>query len=148
MFKEILLPTDGSDHADEAVNCAVALAKKFGARLHVIHVIETPRLQDYGAFFALPNILEELRKSGEAILKETSKYIRESGHQEIATDMPEGYPADEILEYSKQNKIDLIVMGTHGRRGFNRVVLGSISEEIVRRSPVPVLTVRMSEDKK
>jgi nucleotide-binding universal stress UspA family protein len=148
MFKEILLPTDGSDHADEAVNCAVALAKKFGARLHLIHVIETPRLQDYGAFFALPNILEELRKSGEAILKETAKYIRESGLQEIASDMPEGYPADEILEYSKQNKIDLIVMGTHGRRGFNRVVLGSISEEIVRRSPVPVLTVRMSEDKK
>ncbi len=147
MFKEILLPTDGSEGAEEAINDAVGLAKTFGAKIHIVHVVEAPRLQDYGSFFALPNILEELRKSGTEILKRTREYIHESGFEDVLTSQREGYPADEIMDYVDRKKIDLIVMGTHGRRGFNRVVLGSIAEEVVRRSPVPVLTIRMNSAK-
>ena len=146
MFKEILLPTDGSEGVSDAINCAVAMAKTFHARIHVLHIIESPRLQDYGAFFALPEIMKELQAAGEEVCKNAVEFMHESGFENVVTENIEGYPADEIMDYARTNGIDLIVMGTHGRRGLNRVVLGSIAEEVVRRSEVPVMTVRMNEN--
>lgn len=146
MFKEILLPTDGSQGVEEAINCAVSIARKYDARIHVLHVVESPSLKEYGAFFALPEMMKELRQAGTEIVSKTVQFAHDSGFDNISSDLADGYPGEEIIRYMKEHQIDLIVMGTHGRRGINRVVLGSIAEEIVRRSEVPVLTIRMSED--
>lgn len=145
LFKEILVPTDGSEGVTDAINCAVAMAKTFNCRIHILHVIESPRLQDYGAFFALPEIMKELQAAGDEVCKNALDFLSQSGFDNAVHEKSEGYPADEILDYARANAIDLIVMGTHGRRGINRVVLGSIAEEVVRRSEVPVMTVRMSQ---
>lgn len=146
MFKDILLPTDGSKGVEEAINCAVALAKKFDAKIHVLYVVEPPRFQDYGAGIALASIIKTLQEAGEQIVSETVEVIRKSGVSALEESIEEGHPAEEILKYMSEHGIDLIVIGTHGRRGINRVLLGSVAEEVVRSADVPVMTVRMSED--
>ncbi|MBI1744205.1 universal stress protein [Candidatus Acetothermia bacterium] len=93
-------------------------------------------------------ILEQLNDEGKKILARTEKLIQTAGLDEVDGLVEEGHPAETILRYAKENKIDLIVMGTHGRRGLNRILLGSVAEEVVRRSPVPVITVRMIGDEK
>ena len=143
MIREILLPTDGSDGVIDAMNCAVGVAKAFDARLHVLHVIETPRLHDYGSFYALPDITAQLEEAGDIIIKNAKEYLRQSRFENVVGTKLDGYPADEVLDYAQEHDIDLIVIGTHGRRGLNRALLGSIAEEIVRRSEIPVMTVRM-----
>ena len=146
MFKDILLPTDGSKGVEEAINCAVSLAKKFDAKIHVLYVVEPPRFQEYGAGIALASIIKTLQEAGEQIVKDTVEVIRKSGVRGVEESVEEGHPAEEILQYTSEHGIDLIVIGTHGRRGLNRVLLGSVAEEIVRSADVPVMTVRMSED--
>ena len=146
MFKDILLPTDGSQGVEEAINCAVALAKKFDAKIHVLYVVEPPRFQEYGAGIALASMIKTLQEAGEQILSDTVELIRKSGALALEEVMDEGHPAEEILQYAREHGIDLIVMGTHGRRGLNRVLLGSVAEEVVRSADVPVMTVRMGED--
>ncbi len=146
MFKDILLPTDGSQGVDEAINCAVALAKRFDARIHVLFVVELPRFQEYGTGIALAHLVKALGEAGEQIVSETAKLIRESGVLAVQEALAEGEPAEEIIKYAQSHDIDLIVMGTHGRRGLGRVFLGSVAEEVVRSSDVPVMTVRMKEE--
>lgn len=146
MFKDILLPTDGSQGVGEAINCAVALAKKFDAKIHVLFAVEPPRLQEYGTGIALAGVLKSLHEAGEQIVKETAETIRTSGVLSVEEALQEGHPAEVILKYAQEQGIDLIVMGTHGRRGINRVLLGSVAEEVVRSANVPVMTVRMSEE--
>ena len=145
MFKDILLPTDGSRGAAEAVNCAVAIAKKFDSTIHVLFVVEPPRFQDIGATAAMNDILRAIREAGQDIVRETVKLIQDSGVIAVEEVLREGHPAEEILNYARESGMDLIVMGTHGRRGLGRLLLGSVTEEVVRTSEIPVLTVRMSE---
>jgi nucleotide-binding universal stress UspA family protein len=144
MFKDILLPTDGSKGAEEAINCAVAIAKKFNSRIHVLFVVEPSRFQDFGAGVALASVIEAIQKAGEQIIRETAQMIRESGVLDVIEVTREGHPAEEIVKYAKEAGIDLIVMGTHGRRGLDRILLGSVAEEVVRTADVPVMTVRMT----
>ena len=146
MFKDILLPTDGSKGVGEAINCTVALAKKFDAKIHVLFVVEPPRFQEYGAGIALASIIKTLQEAGEQIVRDTVEMIRKSGLAAIEEATEDGHPAEEILKYAQEHGIDLIVIGTHGRRGLNRVLLGSVAEEVVRSANVPVMTVRMAED--
>jgi len=148
MFKNLLLPTDGSHGVMNALNCAVGIALKFDAKIHVLFVVEPPSLIfDYRGFGGLAEkeIIENLRQEGEHIVERTTKLIREAGIEVVEGVVREGSPATTILQYVKENKIDLIVMGTHGRRGLNRILLGSVAEEVVRTSDVPVMTVRMTD---
>lgn len=146
MFKNLLLPTDGSQGVMKAINCAVGIGLKFDAKVHILFVVEPPSLIfDYRGFGGLAEreIIENLREEGQHIVERTAKLIREAGIEEVQSVVREGSPAENILLYAKENKIDLIVMGTHGRRGLNRLLLGSVAEEVVRTSDVPVMTVRM-----
>lgn len=146
MFKNILLPTDGSKGVIKALNCAVAIALQFGAKIHVLFVIEPPVfIFDHQGFssLAVNKVIENLREAGERIVEKTAKLIRKAGVEDVEVAVREGSPAQTVLQYAKKKKIDLIVMGTHGRRGLNRILLGSVAEEVVRTSDVPVMTVRM-----
>ena len=146
MFQEILLPTDGSEGVGQAINAVVAMAEKFDARIHVLFVAEPPRFHEYGASVALTNIMQSLQEAGRQILDDTAERIRSRGLSSVETALRQGHPAEEIFGYADEHGIELIVMGTHGRRGINRMLLGSITEEVVRTSHVPVMTVRMTSD--
>jgi nucleotide-binding universal stress UspA family protein len=145
MFKRILLPTDGSPSAYEALNCAVAVARKFESELHVIYVVEPPAMltAPYSESVMM-DVLQAGHEAGERAVAEATETIRKSGLSRVQSSMLEGQPAEQIVAYARDHEIDLIVMGTHGRRGINRLLLGSIAEEVVRTASIPVMTVRMS----
>jgi nucleotide-binding universal stress UspA family protein len=146
MFKDILLPTDGSQGVEEAINCAIAIAKKFDSRIHVLYVIEPPRFGDLGLTVTLGQLVESLQEAGREIVSRTARSIRDMGVVAVEEVIREGHPAEEIVTYAREKGIDLIAMGTHGRRGINRLLLGSIAEEVARTADMPVLIVRMSPE--
>lgn len=141
MYERILLPTDGSDGADAALEHAVAQAQEYGATLHVLYVTNTTYA---GTGFAEATTVESLRSTGSAVLDEIVEQVAERGVDVVSKQL-EGEPHTRIVEYSEEADIDLIVMGTHGRTGLDRYLLGSVTEKVVRTSEVPVLTVRVDE---
>lgn len=143
MFKKILVPTDGSRGVERAVNCATTVALAFEAKVYLLFVAEPPTMLLEYANIAEKNIIEALHHEGKRILEKTADAVRKSGVEEVETVLKTGTPAKVILDFANEEKVDLIVMGTHGRRGLDRVLLGSVTEEVVRVSKVPVMTVRM-----
>ena len=141
MYDRILLPTDGSDANSRAVEQAVGLARETGAGLHVLFVLEdvpsAPETMDDA-------VEGELREIGEAAIEEIEERAEAAG-VDLVTEMREGVPHETILEYAEEADIDAIAMGTHGRSGLDRYLLGSVTERVVRSAEVPVLTVRMEE---
>jgi nucleotide-binding universal stress UspA family protein len=143
VFKKILVPTDGSRGVERAVNCATTVALAFEAKVYLLFVAEPPTMLLEYANIAEKNIIEALHHEGKRILEKTADAVRKSGVEEVETVLKTGTPAKVILDFANEEKVDLIVMGTHGRRGLDRVLLGSVTEEVVRVSKVPVMTVRM-----
>ena len=140
----ILCPTDFSEFSEHAIRYACELAEKFGAELHLLNV-----LQDYAAvapgsgemFVPFMDWLPELRKqSQDQLAKQPGAEWSPKVYVHRTTRV--GAPVDEIAKYAKEHNIDLIVQGTHGRRGVKHMLLGSVAENIVRYAPCPVLTVR------
>lgn len=142
-IKKVLFPTDLSDAAAEAQLYACALAEQFGAELHVLSVIQDMNLisPDPNMPWVVPaSSLEEVRKSLETALGQVPDPLWAAGktvHRVIRS----GVPFLEIIRYAKEQDIDVIVVGTHGRTGLTHVLLGSVAEKVVRKSPCPVLTV-------
>jgi nucleotide-binding universal stress UspA family protein len=146
MYKRILVPTDGSGTAEAGLREACKLANETkGAKICVVHVVDalltvTPEL--YGVSYDA--ITDSLRKGGASILTRAESFAREQGVL-IETELLEamGAPAGEhIIKAAKAWDADLIVCGTHGRRGLRRIVMGSDAEYIVRNTPVPILLIR------
>ena len=137
MYNKILLPTDGSEGAEIAVEHALDLAEKYGAELHILYVADV-RVDSTSDMWA--NILGELEEIGGKATEEIAERAGKSG-VETVTEVVRGIPHKEINSYVEENSIDLIAMGTHGRTGIDRVLLGSVTEKIIRTSDVPVLTV-------
>lgn len=148
----ILLATDFSPYANEARRYACELANQFHAELHVLNVIDDIYLAvpDFGMGLAFPAFVENLPARREKLELDTMKKLsaqmsadfEKSNRVVIATRF--GAPFLEILTYAKENVIDLIVLGTHGRTGMQHVLMGSVAENVVRKSPCPVLTIRPS----
>ena len=138
-MKQVLVPTDFSDASDAALRYGIALARAFHAKLHLLHIPEHPRamaIEEYpiGLVSTLRNVAHE----------RLGQLLTEQEYRELVPEraMRIGLPCDEIVRYAGENDIDLIVMGTHGRRGVARVLMGSVAEHVVRTAPCPVLTVR------
>jgi nucleotide-binding universal stress UspA family protein len=138
----ILVPTDFSETAERALDYAVALAAKVGARIHVLNVIGIPS-------FGVPELglavtttmIDSLVRDNQAALDRLAEQRRgQTTFGEVM--LRTGDPRDLILQAAEEVHADLIVMGTHGRRGVSRALLGSVAEMIVRTAPCPVLTVR------
>lgn len=142
MYDEILFPTDGSDGADAALTHAMELAETYGATLHVLYVVDTTYL---GSSAAEATTFETLQQVGEEAVSETVEAISERGI-EVTGERREGEPYTAILGYAEEIDADVIVMGTHGRSGIDRFLLGSVTEKVVRTSDVPVLTVRLDAE--
>ncbi len=144
MFKKILLPTDGSKGVEKAINCATTLALEFNAKIFVLFAVEAPTLVFEYTNFTQEKVVDSMKQEGQQVIEKTIELVRASGVNDIDSAIREGHPGKVILDYAHEQKIDLIVMGTHGRRGIDRILLGSVTEEVIRLSSVPVLTVRMT----
>jgi len=141
-FKRILVATDFSETAAHAVSVAADLALKFDAELTLLSVWEIPPVS-YGTSLYFPGDLagpihdaaqSALDRAGDALKKQVAR---------ATTILREGEPWQEILNGAEAERADLIVLGTHGRRGLSRALLGSVAERVVRLSKVPVLTVHL-----
>ncbi len=138
MYDDVLLPTDGSDAADAAVPHAIELADRYGARLHVLYVADTT---EYSTVTFENEVVDPLEQEGRGVVDEVVETA--SAHNvETVGSVLKGGAYKTILQYVDDEGIDVVVMGTHGRRGLDRALLGSVTERIVRTSDVPVLTVR------
>jgi nucleotide-binding universal stress UspA family protein len=138
-LKNVLVAVDFDDTSATALTYARTLAKTFGARLHVLHVLENlffrPMANDPHAIEAgiTRRLLETLTDEDRTVLHAVP-VVRKSDA-----------PADEIVDYAKSEEIDLIVMGTHGRPAVQHLLMGSVAEKVVRTAPCPVLTLRHPE---
>ena len=139
MYERVLLPVDGSDPSFQAAEHAVDLAERYDATLHVLHVIDTA---PYDAEVITSAVIGDLEQQGRNAIEEVVELAPTSASKRIETAIRRGNPYETILEYVDEHDIDLIVMSTHGQTGIRRLVLGSVTEKIVRTAPVPVHTVR------
>ncbi len=136
--KHILVPTDLSDTSEGALAAAIEIARAYHARLTLLHVWSVPNT-GYAELLNWP--LEGMEEAARKALDEVEARTRKL-HVETDSVLQMGAESEQILELVKARSIDLVVMGTHGRRGLSRVFLGSVAEKVVRLSPVPVLTIR------
>lgn len=150
MYDTILVPTDGSAAADRALGEAIDLASETGATLHVLYVVDTGAAgwagigeEEFG--IEVQQAIEYLQEEGEEATAAALEAARESD-VEVVTAVEDGTPFRRIVAYAEEHDVDLVVMGTHGRTGLDRYLLGSTTERVVRRSPIPVLTVRYDEN--
>lgn len=143
-FKRILLATDLSPNAGAATKYAATLVTKFDAELHLLYVFEEYTGSTWAPGVPLPppkSLIEQHKQHvAESLVKLMDAPWRDQ--HPIVRATREGYPFVEIIRYAKDQAIDLIVMGTHGRTGLTHLLLGSVADNVVRKSPCPVLTVR------
>jgi nucleotide-binding universal stress UspA family protein len=141
-LKRILVPTDFSETSAAALRYAIALARRFAARVHILNVSDYPGIADEAEYPI--GVFEMMQNAAHDHLR---RLLTEQDVEELQPDCATriGLPAEEIIRYAHEHAIDLIVMGTHGREGVMRVVLGSVAETVVRRAPCPVLTVHHPE---
>jgi len=141
MYDRILVQTDGSPGADRVVDHAAELAAIHDTELHAIYVINTAGYAGLPADTAMEGLGSMLSEQGEAALDRAAGRVENVPIERV---LVEGAPSTEIVEYAADEGCDLIVMGTHGRGGINRLLLGSVAERVVRTSSIPVLTVRVN----
>lgn len=142
MYGTILVPTDGSAGATAALDEAVSLASAFDATVHSLYVADTSAAQPETGYV---DIVESFERIGEETTTEAVDRA-ESADVEAVGAVRTGTPHRSILDYAEETGVDLVIMGTHGRTGLERYLLGSVTEKVVRTADVPVLTVRAPDD--
>ena len=143
MYDNILVPTDGSTGAAEAIDEAIELASLTDATVHALYVVDTGNLS------TLPdakwNTIEDaLEQEGQRAVADITDQASDHGLSAVTT-VRYGTPHEEILDYAATKDVDLIVMGTHGQRGIDRVLLGSVTENVLRESDQSVLVKNIGD---
>jgi nucleotide-binding universal stress UspA family protein len=146
-FKKIMIATDGSDCSRLATDKGIELARLSGGMVYAVHVVSTAYLSPMdGDYFMGMNpywesIHEALIKQGQQVVD----YIKSLGEMKginVESVLLEGNPSDELIRYAEEEKMDVVIMGTLGRTGLDRLLLGSVAGNLVRHSKVPVMVVR------
>jgi nucleotide-binding universal stress UspA family protein len=140
MYDHVLLPTDGSAGMERVIDHAAGLADVHDAMLHGLYVVDTASLTDLPMESSWEGVTGALEEEGETALEAVERRVQDL---EVRTSMVEGSPSRDIVAFAREEDCDLIVMGTHGRAGVDRWILGSVAERVVRKSTVPVLTVHV-----
>src|SRR5437660_6000450 len=138
----ILVPTDFSKHSENALKYAAAFAEKFDSELYLLHVVQDLALFVPEAITAAPPIMPPVEQIAAAVREALDRIIDNHNLRRftVHAEVREGSPFYEIVRFAKEQDIDLIIMGTHGRSGLVHVLMGSVAEKVVRRAPCPVLT--------
>ncbi|WP_135824459.1 universal stress protein [Halorussus ruber] len=145
MYDRILVPTDGSTETERAVEHAAELAAAHGANLHAVYVVNSATFAGLHMETSWEGVSEVLREEGESALDRVEDIA--AGHGvAVTTTVLDGSPSKRIVEYAEGEDCDLVVMGTHGRGGIDRLLLGSVAEGVVRACSVPVLTVQVGDE--
>lgn len=149
-YQRILVPVDGSRTSDQGLAEAIKLARLTGAHLRLLHAVDmlSISLSPEISSAASPTLFEMLRDGGQKILSKAMGVAHDAGVKAdtVLLDTLSARVSDLVLDEAARWKADLIVIGTHGRRGVGRFFMGSDAEQIVRSSPVPVLLVRARQD--
>ncbi len=149
MYRKILVPVDDSRTSRRGLLEAIRLARSLGAKIRLVHVVEEFSVYRGmgGAVFDVDGMLGFLRAEGEKLIAKSMAVVRKHGctAEPVIFENAAYRSADLIVEEARKWRTDLIVMGTHGRRGVSRLVMGSDAEIVVSTSPVPVLLVRFPE---
>jgi nucleotide-binding universal stress UspA family protein len=155
LFEKILVPLDGSDHSLRALKIAVQMAKKFGGKLTLIHVYSVsvrPIVMPEPATLTTPGVpvmtaaevskvVEAARKAGANILADGEQRVKAEGVQ-VNTKLKEGHTVQEIIETAKEGRYGLIVMGARGISKIREMLLGSVSDGVIRNAPCPVMVTK------
>ena len=146
MYQRILVPIDGSATSGRALDEAIKFAQQHNAQVEVIYVLEDILYFDSDDYLNYAELVHSMRCSGEKILAQAQKKLQQAG---IVTETKllearGARVANIIADEAKNNLADLIIIGTHGRSGFNRILLGSVAEGVVRTAHIPVLLIRGS----
>ena len=145
-YKRILVPVDGSRASQRGLREAIRLAKGQHASLQLVHVVDEHTVLVSAAEVGpdMVNLMLELRKRGSRLLRNAETLVRRNGlkYTAVLLEAQTGPAADLIVRQARKSRADLIVIGTHGRRGLRRLIMGSDAEQVVRSSPVPVMLVR------
>jgi len=142
-FEDVLVPIDGSASAHAALSEAIELAKQTDAAVHLVHVVDTGLVTgdvDGGL------VLEALEEAGEQALDIASDRVAQSAVTTVEASVVSGSPSTAICAYADERDVDAIVMGTHGRTGVERVLLGSVAEGVIRRSELPVFAIKAAQE--
>ncbi|BEP55546.1 universal stress protein [Variovorax sp. V118] len=145
VYKHILVPLDGSPTADRGLLEAIRLASELKSELRLLHVInDFPMLMEMSTISSFEAGLQKMRDYGESVLSKAQAQATAAGvqAQTVLREVTQGRVADVVTEEAAKAACDLVVMGTHGRRGLSRLALGSDADRVARSSPVPVLLVR------
>lgn len=142
LYRKILLATDGSESARKAADAAIELSRLSGAKIYAVSVI------DRSVYSSVPEDLEweeamydRFRELAEEAVSYVEKTAKNAG-LEVEPVLLEGHPADEIVNFAEKNGVDLIIVGSLGKSGIERFLIGSVSEKVFRNAKVPVLVVR------
>ncbi|WP_368408875.1 universal stress protein [Halorussus limi] len=152
-YEDVLIPTDGSECAELAVEHGLAIAQRYDATVHAVSVVDLRAVAAGGDAGGVPEaeVLpttetgDQLDERGEKATEAVAERAREAGLDAVSA-VRQGIPVRDLLDYTEENDVDLVAMGTHGRTGFDRYFLGSTTAKLVRASGVPVLTVRAPRD--
>jgi len=142
-IQRILVPTDFSEPAAAAVKWATTLAREFDGLLYLVHVVPEPYAYPWGTELSTLPLNDILAQSEHAADERLHQLAAETGLplERVVTKSVLGTPVDQILSVIAEERIDLVVLGTHGRGMVGHLLLGSVAERLIRRAPVPVLTV-------
>lgn len=141
-IERILFPADLSEVSSKLAPEVIAMAQKYGAEVHLLFVAGT--FEKFKTFYiphpSLKNFGDEVLRGGQ---KKLAEFVEEffSDYPSLKTAVIQGDPAEVILRYIATEKIDLVIMGTHGRKGLDRILFGSVATQVVQNSPAPVLTI-------
>ena len=135
-FKNILIATDGLEHTQNAIYAAREFAKSTSSKLHVISVIDTAIITKVGD--TAGNLYEELKKVADLAIEDMVKNVTD---MEIIKYVVDGKPSEEIIKCVEKNNIDIVIMGTAKKTGLSKFLIGSVSEDVLRKSKIPVLIV-------
>jgi len=148
MFKpaRILVPTDFSKYSDTALKTAIDIAKQFNSKIYLLHVIDKSLQQSFSDYSMNPEVMvrfksDSFKVANEQLEQEVTR-ISKSKKLEVTFGIKEGTPYDVILKEQKANKIDLIVISSHGRTGIMKHLIGSVAEKVMRGAKCPVLLVK------
>ena len=147
MYQRILVPIDGSAISEHAVDEAIKFAEQHNAHIELVHVLEDIWYFDDENYMNYAELVDSMRCNGEKILAQAQNKLKQAG---VAADIKlveaqGGRIANVIITEAKNSLADLIIIGTHGRSGFSRMLLGSIAEGVIRTAHIPILLIRGSE---
>jgi len=140
-IKKILIPTDGSDYSVRAAEVGISIAKMLDAQIIVVYVIDEVVLNQIYKADERETVAEELKQDGKQYIKYVLSLAAKEGVKDGSV-LAQGSPFEQIVHLAKDLNVDLIVMGTYGRRGAERILIGSVAERVIEYSICPVLVVK------